>query len=363
MVEPIKSPDEVTPKRLTRILRDAGRLPEGCVDSVTVTSSKEIFTTVISFLDVAYSTYADDGPSNKLFLKTAKPGNEASSIFTQVFQNEQRYYSHLAPQMSDPPSVPCHDIAISEEAGRFHLLMDDASATHYQSDGLPLPRETCELYVEMMARFHAHWWDHPEFGSEIGNLPGDQMTVYYQEAERMEEALRGFTDFLGEGISDTRVKLYDRILHTVCEMRDLRGRRRLTEAGNLTLIHGDAHYQNMFFPRDPATHRPFFIDWQCWDIRVGTDDLTYPLVLRWFPERRAALEQDLVKRYHDVLLENGVVGYTWEDCWHDYRLSSIRNMLVPPFFWAIGISPQMSWQFMEMAFLNFYDLGCEELLC
>jgi len=68
---------------------------------------------------------------------------------------------------------------------------------------------------------------------------------------------------------------------------------------------------------------------------VGTDDLAYTYVLWWFPERRAAMEKGLIKRYHDGLLKHGVENYDWEDCWHDYRLSVIRTLFFPILFWYV----------------------------
>jgi len=57
----------------------------------------------------------------------------------------------------------------------------------------------------------------------------------------------------------------------------------LALGNHLTLIHGDAHYGNILLPKDPASHALRPIDWQCWEVRVGTDDLAFQMGLWWFP--------------------------------------------------------------------------------
>ena len=132
----------------------------------------------------------------------------------------------------------------------------------------------------------------------------------------MATAIGAFADALGEFLSPARLKLYERILASIPEQRDLNGKMRLTEARNLTLIHEDAHPGNVFFPKDPETHDPFLIDWQMWRIQIGTHDIAYMFVLAGYPDRRGAVERSLVEHYHQKLIEAGVGGYKclWSTC-------------------------------------------------
>ena len=57
-----------------------------------------------------------------------------------------------------------------------------------------------------------------------------------------------------------------------------------------------------------------------------------------------------------------MAGYTWEDCWHDYRLSTLWMMLRVPLFSVIGVDQGVCYQLMERSFLNFEDLALEDLL-
>ena len=122
------------------------------------------------------------------------------------------------------------------------------------------------------------------------------------------------------------------------------------------------HPGNVFFPKDPETHDPFLIDWQMWRIQIGTHDIAYMFVLAGYPDRRGAVERSLVEHYYQKLIEGGVGGYRWEDCWHDYRLSALRIMLKVPLLFSLGVGQDLCYQLMERSFLNFDDLGLEELI-
>jgi Ecdysteroid kinase-like family len=126
-------------------------------------------------------------------------------------------------------------------------------------------------------------------------------------------------------------------------------------------VHGDTHYWNFLAPRDPAMDKVRIVDWAVWHIGVGPSDLAYMIVLFWFPERRARMEQALVRRYHARLLERGVVGYDWEQCWLDYRAAVIFHLFWP-IFWHRGLPASIWWDALEKGMLAFEDLECEELL-
>ena len=44
------------------------------------------------------------------------------------------------------------------------------------------------------------------------------------------------------------------------------------------------------------------------------------------PDERKAQEQSLLKLYHTTLVENGVEGYSFEQCWNDYRFLMLNRL-------------------------------------
>lgn len=92
-----------------------------------------------------------------------------------------------------------------------------------------------------------------------------------------------------------------------------------------------------------------------WDAR----DLAYMITPWWYPERRQWLEQPLLRRYYERLLQAGIVGYSWDACWADYRLAAIDNLLSPVLNQHY---PRIMWPQLENTVNAFHDLGCDELL-
>jgi hypothetical protein len=130
----------------------------------------------------------------------------------------------------------------------------------------------------------------------------------------------------------------------------------------LTITFEDVHAGNFLYPRDPAKDTLRSIDWEQWGINIGPHDLAYMMGLFWFPERRARLEFPLLQRYHRRLVEHGVEGYLWDDCWYDYRLSIIQHLFTPIWQWAHGTPPDIWWNHLERINCAFQDLNCQELL-
>ena len=105
------------------------------------------------------------------------------------------------------------------------------------------------------------------------------------------------------------------------------------------------------------------IDWQLWGVRLGAEDLAHLLTVFWDPADRRRLERELVQHYHQGLLRHGIKGYTWDDCWHDYRLAILlRTLFMPMWFWSSGAPTSLWAGCLERAVQAVEDLGCRELL-
>jgi hypothetical protein len=77
----------------------------------------------------------------------------------------------------------------------------------------------------------------------------------------------------------------------------------------------------MFFASPQGGPEFTVIDWQIACRGGGVFDVAYFVAGTLPVEERRAREREIVKLYHDTLVENGVTGYTLEQCWQDYRLS------------------------------------------
>jgi len=355
MTEPVATEEQITPSWLTNILRRNGHLVQGSVSAL----NKECFKTLFSLfyrLEAHYSNDAIPALPSKMLLKLPLPDNEAS---LKMGKDEVFVYNMLTKAMNDPPVVPFFDAVYSPSSQRWQILMEDLSNSHFQPE-VPVPpsRRHCELCVETLAQFHAFWWEHPSLGAEIGQILDTETLT--EIVAQIRKNLSSCIDYLGDRLSPNRRRAYEEAM----EFAPPFFMRRLTSIERNTLIHGDAHMWNFLHPKDPEKGRAFLIDLATSNrIRPPTNDLAYMIALQWYPERRALMEESLIRHYHSSLVSFGVKGYAWEDCWLDYRRSVISHMFTPVFQWAGGQIPAtVWWHNLERISEAYKDLNCAELL-
>jgi hypothetical protein len=355
MAEPVTSHEDITPVWVTARLLENGHLNCGEVSGI----NRECFSTHFSHICRLCLTYSEDAAPalpSRMLLKSALPEIEGSLNMGRV---EVSVYTSTARAMVDPPLARCFDAVYSTQSNRSHILIEDLSPTHFQPE-IPIPpsRRHCELSVQSLAQFHAFGWGNRELGLTVGELL-DLATVKKIVAE-LETGIAGMAGYLGDALSAERRAVYERALASMTEFWS----GRLTSTRGNTLIHGDAHLWNFLHPRDADNGRAYLIDLGTTNrIRPPTNDLAYMMALQWYPERRAAMELDLLKCYHDHLISLGVTDYPWEDCLLDYRFSIIAHLFTPVFQWAGKRVPAtVWWHNLDRIFEAYQDLNCDELI-
>lgn len=329
---------------LSEILHDAGIIPHGALKSYKKRTDRSTHFARgnVEFIELELSPGSDPANHSSLVVKTGKSKKEAD------------FYSYIAPSLPRPPLIKCYFCEYDEVKDSSFILLEDLSAICQQTQWpIPPSQARCEAAIDALALIHAAWWDKGgKLSSLHGNLPMERTwSGRYMQAM---ESLPNFIESLGDRISDERRQIIQQALPTIS--------RSFNRDANTTLIHGDAHFWNFMFPMDPSAQKAWIIDWNMWDIGRGTDDLAYMMGLHWYPERRSRLEEPLLRRYHAQLMAHGISDYKWDTLWNDYRLSCVRNLLIPVWQWWRGIHPSVWWFHLERSFLTYQDLAGEEIL-
>jgi len=328
----ITAPDDITAEWLTFVLRAE-------VKSFDVILSRKLAYSSVHRLKIEHQNA--DGPRT-LFLKLIGDKNTPD---TNGYQ-EVEFYRRVAPRMTSPPIVKCHDAAFID--GRAHLLLEDLFETHSQPAQKTAPtREMSRRAVQALAKAHASCWNGP-----------------IAEAGRLDElGLRKFVDDLNEGVerflriadlSASQMREYRRMLDAAEVIWG-----RLTRQDHLTVTHGDMHWWNLLLPNDPSRDSVYILDWQLWHIDLGARDLAFLLALGGFAEPRPEIEEELLRVYHESL---DVGDYSWEMLIEDYRWSAIRNLNIPAIFWSQGKHENTWRDALRRAFDSCERLGCRELI-
>lgn len=353
MPDVLRSAEDATPEWLTRVLRRGGRLERGSVTAARAAAPRTLLVSSVSRLELSYTNDATRGAPSSLFLKLSRPVFQPEAAKDHSHK-ELEFYASVAPLMPGAPVPFCYDAAFDPATRSAHLLLEDLTDTHFQPPPPTPPSDAhCAQAVEALAEVHAHWWEHPRLGAGVGELLTEEQVeaIARGAAEKFEK----LADFLGDRLTKKHRALCEKVV--ACFPKPWQ---RLTSAKGLTLTHGDAHTWNFMYPR--AEGRVLLVDWQLWHPHSGPRDLAYMMALHWDAERRARLEEKLLRRYHEALLARGVGSYDWERCLTDYRWAALRNLFIPAWQWAGGVPEQIWLPNMERAVQAFEDLHCAELI-
>lgn len=352
--EVIESIEAVTPRWLTAVLRAKGVLDRGEVARIAPSQPERVFASLIWRLKVDYSQGSPPHAPRALFLKRSSPDLAPGEFNPQGLKKEIVFYRTVAAAMDDPPLVRCYHAAHSARTGACHLLLEDLSETHYGCHE-PSNDTLCLQAVAALANFHAQWWDHPRLRDDLGGFPTPQQRKEGWAA--LQRSTSEFMAHLGDRLLSRHRAVYENVLPALPRLST-----RHTQGRNLTLVHGDAHLGNFLYPRDPIAGRACMIDWQFWHPTVPGTDLAFMIATEWEPTVRRRLEQPLLRHYYAALERHGVRGYSWEDCWYDYRLGVIlMSIFIPVWRWS-GFHWEPDITTLERSMAAFEELRCSELL-
>ena len=291
----------------------------------------------------------DPDRPRSLFLKLPRVSSEATKLPGVADHAEIEFYRDLAPEMSCPPLIRCYDASYSDETNRSHILLEDLSDTHAQPEQNESPsKEMSRLAVEALGRAHSHWWDRPH----------PKPRAKFDLREFVEDLRKNVVEFSAAAeLSENEKDAFNRMLGAANRIWG-----RMTRQDHLTVTHGDMHWWNFLYPKDSTTHSVHLFDWHLWHVDLGARDLAFLLALGGFAEPRPEIEEDLLRVYHENLVEGGVADYSREMLIEDYRWSAIRNLNIPVIFRSQG-KHESTWRTaLRRAYASYERLDCGSLL-
>lgn len=260
-------------------------------------------------------TYADgDGPS-VIIAKFPADGEASRGVaeLLGMYRKEVRFYEQLAKRAGI--SHPDVYFSALDDEQNFIVLMSDLSGGRGvdQLEGCSIA--DARLAVSRLADLHASFWNDSEVESAdwMGRLcdsPFPEGVVFsFQSSWGPAQEL--FADLLPSyirALGDRFDVLLPRLMAAL-------------STGPLTLSHGDFRIDNLFF--NDETGDLAVCDWQLVDRSRGARDLAYFMTQSLTSADRAEHERELVTIYTERLAANGVGGYDFDTCWHDYRVAAL----------------------------------------
>lgn len=348
--EPITDFKQVTPDLLTDRLTRNGFLMAGSVTAVERTDSFGSSAAQWDRLKITTSDDYEGSVSEAIVLKVYRKGWFWGGVAEWTFYNE------LAPATPGVSVCPVYDCGIDRESQGCHYIMPDLSVSHTEppKDNKDRPFEDV---VRELVKYHAEWWNHPRLeewpfqvspGGPLRMAAAVKAEDIRESAEKFKRSLKEFVKSTDEEIDPRWIAITERVIERYPDVFI----ERISDSSSITMLHGDAHLWNYYYPKDPTTGSLILFDWETYKRGLAPYDLAYLLVHG--TSGRRELEKHLMTFYYDELISAGVTGYGKDQFEYDFRLSVI----------ACGFCP-LIWKRMfsfRSAMEAYEDWDCRELL-
>jgi len=313
--------DELTPDWFTKALHEGGTLPP---DAVVLAARSELIGTgqvgLVVRSELEYEGEMNGAPRSVVVkLPSAEESNRQIGIAMGLYENEVRFYKEIAPL--SPVAVPrLHWADVDPATGRITLVIDDLTTCAEVGDMIAHSTpEQAELAFAELVKLQAPLWNDPRLRS-LGWLadPARAQAMF----DAVGPAVEPFKSAYGDRLEAEHVALVERLGPKAAAWPA----KALVEP--LVVVHGDFRLDNMLFGRAPGVPPVAILDWQA--CRLGPPLLDHSIFLGscMRTEDRRAQELDLLRGYHEGLLEHGVKGFSFDDCLESYRRSSLYPFLL-----------------------------------
>lgn len=307
----IRTESDITPEWVQGVLRGSGALEDSV--SVTGVAVERIGEGVgiLSIIQRVRPTFS--GPTTApqtLVVKypTDDPGQRFTADALAFYAREIEFYREHAP--STPfRTATCYGAAISDENTDFTVAMEDMGGLRSlnQLDGVSLA--DAQTIIDVLADFHAQWWQSPALAGMQGTFPPLSNPVYHMvlpslwdggwpgAMQHAPSAIPAGTEAIGELWSPKCQWMLDNLMTPE------------------TLCHGDYRADNIMF--DGST--PAVLDFQIVGCGSGMYDLGYFISQSIDPDVRVGHDRELVDRYIDRLATHGIT-VDREEAWRQYQI-------------------------------------------
>ena len=316
-------PAQVDAAWVQRVLQGAGVVGPGAVAAVEVAATRASTWSRLTRVRVHYrpgTPGAGAVAPGALLLKHC--GAESGKFG----RSEVDYYQRDYRGATDASLPRCFDAAFADHPRRYHLLLEDLSASHGTGDDAPPDLAFGQALADALAALHAHRW-----GLQGLQAVGQRVAGPAEIDRCLAHIAPGLAPMMGLAGDTLPAAWAARLPSLVAGLAET-FKARAGDARGMTLVHGDQNPGNLLVPRagpGPVLlidRQPF--DWSltAW---LGAGDLAGALVPWWDSALRRRLQGPVLARYHVGLVARGVRDYPWAQLLADWHLGVLMALLVP----------------------------------
>ncbi|HBP14744.1 MAG: phosphotransferase [Pseudomonadota bacterium] len=250
----------------------------------------------VAGVDLTYR--GDTDLPNRMIAKfTAKAeATQGVAVAFDLYRREAKFYEEFGD--GGMPVPACYYSSASTDGREVVLLLEDLSAGVSPSWASTLGQ--VEIALRAAGPFHARWWNNPELLDKAFLVGRSDPVFFNTTASNAQASLPlALDNALTPLCEDILKRWLDRVPQFL-EWADTRP---------YSLVHGDFHPKQMFFPTEHGDGRFAVIDWQFPMIGPGSWDVARIMLAGLSTEVREENEDRLIENYLDDLRDGGVSEY------------------------------------------------------
>ena len=313
----IPTPDQVTPQWLTATLKRRGIIDTDITDIQRTQIGTGQIGKCVRF-DLTYATTRSDCPTSIVGkFPSDDPISRATGVEIRNYYREICFYNQIAERLSISLPV-CYHADIEGEGPEFILLLEDMAPAEQgnQLEGCS-PEVAQAAVLELVGLQAPTWCDASLKHHDWLYTPPE--TVELPRNSLYAQCLPGFIDRYGEHLAADQIAILSQVADSPdCPL--------FTPPGDIfCLEHVDYRLDNMLINTTQPNLRVTVVDWQSVIVGKPLNDVGYFLGAGLLPDVRRGCEEQIVRDYHNALLNAGITDFDWPECWEQYRQATFAG--------------------------------------
>ncbi len=312
--------DEITPEWITYALKQGGYLKNASVKSI----EKKILGDAKGFLSsvvqarIEYDTMEKDAPYS-VVVKIEPEEGEFKDFGDELnaFQREIYFYKEVAANLSI--RLPELYYAVDKPPA-YSMVMEDLSSYIPGDQVVGMHEEQVMTTVEEIAKIQARYWNNQAL-EKLAWMP-----YMNNISDTYVDNWQSFIENFGYCLNDNAKELCARLARSIdWKKNEIMKRPR-------TIVHSDLREDNLLFPPPGEDSSILILDWQIAVRSIGAFDVARLLGGSELANERKGHEFQVLRRWYDTLLQQGIMDYKWEDAVYDFRLGMLSYLCYPVHF-------------------------------
>jgi hypothetical protein len=307
-------PQEITPEWLTFALRSGGVIKNASVKYL----KREIIGTDRGFLssavrvNIEYDS-VERGAPDSVVVKIEPESKKLQDIGYQLHAFEREILFYKVVSQNVPIRLPVLYYSVDEPPA-YCMVMEDLSSFTPGDQVEGMTEDQVLSTVESMAKLQSRYWDNTALDT-IEWMPTTN-NIYAD----FEENWGSVVEHFGIMIDPDILKMGKKLGLSVSWLEEEISKR------PKTIVHSDLKEDNLLFGNPNSDEAVLIIDWQTAIRSMGAFDVAYLMGGSEIVSELRVHHFDVLSRWHNTLLTEGVENYSWEDAVRDLKLGALASV-------------------------------------